>query len=292
MKSEVKKLDACIREIDIEVESDTVTSKLDEIYKEISKTAKIPGFRPGAAPRELLEKHHSKLAQEELLKTLVNEAYHKSLEEHKIIAYGHADIADVSLKDNILKFKAKVEVRPDIDLKDYKSIKINRLRPEVKEELVEQQISKIAKEREHEADLTDNFARSLGYATLEELKDSVRKQLFLQAQEESYNNCLHQLVEELLKNNPLSVPKGLVKHQLDRRIEELKYRMKVYNQDDGKIEEEIKKIQNQLEQEAEKDVKIILLLEEIARKENIKPKDQSKITQRAIEFLLEHAQWE
>lgn len=291
MKSQLKKLDACNRQLDIEVGEDSVKAKLDEIYADIAKNAKIPGFRPGTAPREILEKHHSRLAQEEVVKALIPEAYQKSLDEHNLVTYAPADISDVTLKDNVLKFSAKVETRPQIELKDYKGINIKRKTPEVKEEDIEKQVQELAKERDLSGAPTESFAKSLGYATLDELKDTLRKQAYLHAQEHSYQELLNHLLTELVKNNPISAPKVLVKQQFERRMQELRYRVGMHGHKEEEAEAELKKLEPQLEAECEKDVRIFLLLEEIIKKENIKVKDQSKVAQRAIEFLLEHADW-
>lgn len=62
MKIKVNKLNELKRELEIEVGEDKVKEKFDAVYEDIKKTAKIAGFRPGTAPLNLLEKHHSKLA--------------------------------------------------------------------------------------------------------------------------------------------------------------------------------------------------------------------------------------
>ncbi|MEW6008722.1 MAG: trigger factor [Candidatus Omnitrophota bacterium] len=291
MKIDIKKIDACVRELNIEVPPETVKTKLDEIYEKMSKTAKIPGFRPGAIPRNILEERHGKLAQEELVRTLVPEVYEKSMDEQGLVACAGADISDVSLENNVLKFKAKVEVKPEITLKKYKAISIKRKEPQVKEEDIAKQIEALAKERDRKGDLTDNFAKSLGYKSLEELKETLRKQNFLHSQEESYQDALNQVLDELIKDNPINVPPSLVKQQLERRIQEAKYRMRTYGAKEEEVQLKIKEITSQMEKACEREVRIFLLLEEIAKKENIKVEDESKLTQRAIEFLLEHAEW-
>ena len=64
MKVTVKKVDALKREMKFEVPKERVTKKLEEVYEELGKVAKVKGFRSGKAPRNVLEKEHSALAQE------------------------------------------------------------------------------------------------------------------------------------------------------------------------------------------------------------------------------------
>ncbi|MDZ4242556.1 MAG: trigger factor family protein, partial [Candidatus Omnitrophota bacterium] len=73
MKVSVKKVDSLRRELKFEIPRDRVSKKLEEIYAELGKVAKIRGFRPGKAPRHLLEQHHGPLAREEMLKKLIPE---------------------------------------------------------------------------------------------------------------------------------------------------------------------------------------------------------------------------
>ena len=68
MKVETKKLDTTKVQLDIEVPAENVKQKFEEVYEKLGKEAKIPGFRPGKAPRDILEKHHSRLAREEVIK--------------------------------------------------------------------------------------------------------------------------------------------------------------------------------------------------------------------------------
>ena len=137
----------------------------------------------------------------------------------------------------------------------------------------------------------DNLARSLGYKTLDEFKEFLRKQLFLKSQEESYHDAFNQIIEQLLKDNPVDAPRVLVERQLERRQQETSYRLKAYGQKQEEIETKLKELKPQLEQACQRETKIFLLLEEISKKENLKVKDASLVTQRAVEFLFENAKW-
>ncbi|MBN2831220.1 MAG: trigger factor family protein, partial [Candidatus Omnitrophica bacterium] len=71
MKIEVKKTDSNIREINVEVTGDIVKNKFEDVFKHISLEAKVPGFRPGHAPRDILEKQFGASAHEQVLKELI-----------------------------------------------------------------------------------------------------------------------------------------------------------------------------------------------------------------------------
>ena len=134
MKVEVKKIDATCRELKFEVPKERVSKKMEEVYQEIGKTATIKGFRPGKAPRHLLETHHGKLVKEETLKQLIPEIYQEGLEREKINPMDLPEIHDVSFKDGIIAFSAKLDVRPEVKIKNYKGIVVQRKPSTVSEE--------------------------------------------------------------------------------------------------------------------------------------------------------------
>jgi len=138
IRSKVKNIEDCSRQIDIEVSPEVVKRKFDEVYGEIQKVANIPGYRTGKAPRDILEKHHKKDAESEVLKDLVPEYYAKALGDNKLDPVELPKISEISLKkDGSLVFKAVVSVRPNVSLKDYKAIKIKKKKAAVEEEDVD-----------------------------------------------------------------------------------------------------------------------------------------------------------
>ena len=134
MKIEVKKIDATKRELKFEIPKDRVTKTMEEIYAEVGKGAKIKGFRPGKAPRHLVEAHYGKLVQEETIKKIIPEVYHEGIEKENISPIDLPEIEDVHFKDGVISFKARLDIRPEVKIKDYKGIKITRKDSQVTDE--------------------------------------------------------------------------------------------------------------------------------------------------------------
>lgn len=135
VKAKAKKMEECVVALDIEVSKDSVEQAFEEVYREISKVAAIPGFRTGKAPADLVKKHHAKDAHEEVLKRLIPDAYRKALEEHKLNAIGMPAISDVDYAEGKpLVFKARVTTRPEFTLKQYKGLKAERQKVAVSDE--------------------------------------------------------------------------------------------------------------------------------------------------------------
>ena len=119
IKSKFKNIDKCNKLFEVEISSEKAKQALDDVYKEIKKTATIPGFRQGQAQRDMLEKYHGHYAKDQMLNILIPEACRKAFLDHKTNPATMPDIFDVQFgKDNNILFKAKVETYPDLKLKN------------------------------------------------------------------------------------------------------------------------------------------------------------------------------
>ncbi len=148
MKSTVKKSKDCKVKLLVEVESEVVERRYQEVLRDFQKTAQIPGFREGRAPMELVEKRYFKEAEEELLKALVPEAYHRSVAAQKLSPVSLPSISDMKFeKGKKLTFAADFEEAPDFNLKNYKGIKIKKAPVDVQADEVEKGLQSLVESK-------------------------------------------------------------------------------------------------------------------------------------------------
>jgi len=308
MKIEVKKLDSIKREINIEVSDDVVKNKFEDVFKRIAKDAKIPGFRPGHAPRDILEKHFASSAHEQVLKELVPDVYNEAIKKEGLDVVELPEISEVKLDRITLSFKAIVEVNPEIAIKNYKGQKANYKNITVTPEEIKRNIESLKESRkidpirntesigeENKVSngvdvIDDSFARGLGYPNLSELEKAVERQIFLQKENQQRQNIENEIVQNITKDLDFKLPRSLVKRQLQELLRHAKVDLALKGFPREKIEEQEQEISKNLEPEAEKQVKVYLVLAEIARRENI-PLDDN-MPARVIEFLLKEADWQ
>jgi trigger factor len=144
MKSKIKSLEDCLRLFRIEVPGDIVRQTAEAVYKEIKRIAKVPGFRPGNVPQDLLEKHFSGDAREEVLKRLIPEGYKKALETHKVVPAGMPRIFNIDFGfDKPLRFEAQVDIRPNTKLKNYTAIRVTKKRISVSKEEIDESLTRL-----------------------------------------------------------------------------------------------------------------------------------------------------
>ena len=124
--------------IKVEVEAQRVDAALEDIYNGIQKTANIPGYRPGKAPRDMVKTHYNKAANEEVLNRLIWDCYREAITEKDINPVGYPVIVDVDFNEGKpLNFSVKVETRPAFKLKVYKGIKVKEKLYEASDEDVD-----------------------------------------------------------------------------------------------------------------------------------------------------------
>jgi trigger factor len=144
MKTRIKNIEECTKRLFIEVPLDIVQQVRDTVYKGIKKVAKVPGFRVGSVPLDLLEKPYARDAQEEMLKRLIPEGYRKAVENHKITPLGMPRIQNVAFEPGKpLIFEAEVDTRPVIKLRNYKGIKIRKTRISAAQQEVDEALVRI-----------------------------------------------------------------------------------------------------------------------------------------------------
>ncbi len=292
MLIEVKKIDPVRRELSFEIGKDRVSQRLQEIYSEITKVAKIKGFRPGKAPRHLVEAQHGQYAREEVLKSLIPEVYREAIQKENLNPIDMPEIQDVSFKDGIIKFKAHLDIKPEVKVGHYKGIKVERKSSQVTDEEINKTLDYFKKGKgDKEVTLDDAFARGLGYPSLEEFKNSLKRQMETDKDRHNRFDVENQIVDTLLKDAKLTTPQSLVKRQLEHRIHETNERLKSQGAKEEDIIKRQEEIRKDLQEAVEKDIRVYLVLDKIAEMEKIEVKEGENLPSKVMEFLLKEAQW-
>lgn len=138
--------------LSVEVESAEVEARYQEVLRGVQGQAVLAGFRQGKAPLDLVEKRYVREVEEEVLKSLVPEVYHRAVQKHKISPVSLPSISEIKLeRGHSLKFEAEFETEPEFNLRNYKGIKIKKVSAEVLSEDLEKGMSSL---RESRAEIT------------------------------------------------------------------------------------------------------------------------------------------
>lgn len=136
MEKEIKRLNACQVEIKGELEWQEFQKYFERAIKDLSKDVQIKGFRPGKAPREMVERAISReKVIQQASKQAIRESYQNIIEAERFepIGYPSAEVLKVAEK-NPFQFRIRVDVLPEIKLPDLKDIARGIKKREVKAE--------------------------------------------------------------------------------------------------------------------------------------------------------------
>lgn len=144
----LEKIDGSKISLEIEVTEAVLEDALSQAYKKVVKNINLPGFRKGKVPRPILESRFGlEVLYEEALEILVPEAYEKAVEETSIEPITRPEIDLLQMeKGKPLIFKAIVEVKPEIELPEYRGVEVNREVREITEADVENRLTQLQKQ--------------------------------------------------------------------------------------------------------------------------------------------------
>ena len=121
MKTNLKNKDSFTRSLDVTVSWSDLEKDYVKEFNVQKKKFKIPGFRPGKVPDNIVKKEIGPAIEANFAEVSLNRYYQEALMELKIIPINQAQISKLEFKENSdLKFTAIFEVRPDFKLPNYK----------------------------------------------------------------------------------------------------------------------------------------------------------------------------
>ena len=122
----------------MEVPADRVDKAFARVYRQVGRQAKVRGFRPGKVPQHMLRGLYGTEIQSRALTDLLEEALAGAFEEHELEPVAEPKIEPGELNESQpFEFAVVVEVKPEIELGNYRGVAVERMRAEVDEESVE-----------------------------------------------------------------------------------------------------------------------------------------------------------
>lgn len=156
IKLEVIELGPIKRSLKIEVPQEDVNKEFDRAYADLNRQVRIPGFRPGKAPLALLEKRYAKEIEEDVVRRLVPSYYDRAIRQAGIVPVivEVPPLERVKIKRNAaFTFTATVEMKPTIELRDYRPPNPISLKPDKRTVTDEQVNQTLEALREQQAQL-------------------------------------------------------------------------------------------------------------------------------------------
>jgi trigger factor len=145
MKIEVESVSPVERKVTIEVDPERVAKELERAYVGLGRRVKLRGFRPGKAPRKVLERHFRSEVEGEVAEKIVQATFAEAVRDEAIdiVAPPHVSITEGVAEGKPLRYTARVEVKPKLSPRDYRGLEVKRRAPSVSDDDVAAEITKI-----------------------------------------------------------------------------------------------------------------------------------------------------
>lgn len=174
MKAAIEKLDKNRVLMEVEVEASRVQKAIDQAYRRLVKQVNIPGFRKGKAPRFILEQYIGKEPiYNEVAEIVIPPAYEEAVAEHQLEPIDRPEVEIVKVEDGEpLVFKARVEVKPEVQLGPYTGLEVERQEVEVTEADIDAYLKRL-QERYAELEVIEDEPAAAGDIVAIDFKGTV-----------------------------------------------------------------------------------------------------------------------
>ena len=134
----------CQRELEIEIPAEVVEKETQRVTREFTRLARIPGFRPGKAPAELVRRRFWDDIKSEVLHSLIPSSLQNAFREGNLNPVGNPSIAELQFEPaKPLRFKASFEVLPEFTLGEFKGLSVEAAKVEVTDQDVERELERL-----------------------------------------------------------------------------------------------------------------------------------------------------
>lgn len=146
--TQVEDLSSIEKRLSIEVEPALVEKELSAAYNNLAKQVKIPGFRAGKVPRRILEQRFKGEVEADVVRRVQLLGFLDALKETNVPAVGDPQFSGGTLEANKpFAYSARVEIKPTIEVKNYKGLELEKFDGSVDEARVTEQLDRMRNQR-------------------------------------------------------------------------------------------------------------------------------------------------
>jgi len=169
IRLEVEDISPVKKKLKVEVPAEVAGKEFNQIANDYKKHARLPGFRPGKAPLQLVKRRFRKDICKDVLQRLIPESYDQALREREVKPLGDLKIEHLSFEEGeSLSYEAQVEILPEITLPEYRGLEVQVPTEALTEEMVEEQLEKIRQRQAPLVTVSDRTtAADRDYATVD-----------------------------------------------------------------------------------------------------------------------------
>jgi trigger factor len=155
--------------VEVEIPADLISREANRVTSEFGRQAKVPGFRPGKIPMSVVRNRFAKEIQDEVVSRVLGESFRNVVQEKGLEPVGEPKLEhlDPFIDGAPMKFKARFEVKPRIDLGEYRGLEIEEPKIEVAENDIEAMVERLRLSVSHLRPVVDRGAEDGDVAMIE-----------------------------------------------------------------------------------------------------------------------------
>lgn len=307
-KIDIKNLPDSEVEITVSVSFEKLTLYKQMALARLKENTALPGFRKGHVPEKMLiDKLGEMGVLEEAAELAVKEAYREVLIDNTLDIIGTPKISITKLASgNPFEFSIKAALFPSFDISDYKKSAKDIIKDFeaifVEEKEIEDVITEIRKFRSEESkkgkegekilpEVTDDFVKTIGpFENVLDFRNKIKENLLKEKELKAKEKNRLEIISKIIEKSEIPVPSILIEGELDRMFDQFGHDLKRAGTNVSEYLAKIKKDEKILREEWKKDaktrVKFELILDKIAKVENIKATEEE--VEKEVGHLVEH----
>lgn len=137
------------RVVNIDLEADSIQTKVDAKLNELGKEVRLKGFRQGRVPKNILKQRFGSHARQEVLGEMMQNSIEKALKDNELNIVAAPEVTEADdKKDGGFSFKAKVELMPEVPSIEFSELKVEKIVAEVSDEDIDNMITNLQKQKQ------------------------------------------------------------------------------------------------------------------------------------------------
>lgn len=211
MKINISELSSVERKIEVEIDIETVKAELDNAYVRLKKNIKVRGFRPGKAPRNILEKQYGAKVNDDVKLKLIEESFPEVIKENKLepVAYPNIDNCELNPEEPF-KYTATIEIRPEITVPEYNGLGLTQPVTEAGEEEFDAELEKYRQSAAQMVSIEEDIPVEMGHHVVvnfesfvdgKPVKDGVAKGVTFEIGSEKFKKDLEEQIVGMKKGD-------------------------------------------------------------------------------------------
>jgi trigger factor len=166
---EIEDAGPCSKKVSITVPAERVDREIEDTFKNVQKAVQFKGFRPGKAPRKLVEARLGDRVLHDVRERLVQTAVEEAVKDADLQTVGEAEADWESIevqRGTELTFEVTIDVRPEFEIPELKGVEVEKPTLEVNDEMIDREIERLRMERASAEDAGDDPLEERGLASL------------------------------------------------------------------------------------------------------------------------------